>query len=78
MIVTYLKNHNRGYLARIDPTIIPIGQRLMVRAENQPVGMDKVNRVLPFSSTNKLMSPVRSSGGYLFQSTGPRQNSEAQ
>ena len=50
----------------------------MVRAENQPVGMDKVNRVLPFSSTNKLMSPVRSSGGYLFQSPGPRQNSKAQ
>ena len=59
MIVDHLADDDRSVLVQVDSAVILSGNRLVVRSENEPVGMNEIDGVLPFSPAMKGVTPLR-------------------
>ena len=67
MIVGYTHDLDCGYLIRVYPSIIQPWKRIVVRYEDQPVGLDKIDRVLTGAISCQLVSPFRLARRYTGQ-----------
>ena len=59
MIVNYFDDCDCGYPFRVNTTILLSRKRLVVRFENQPVGVNKIDCVVFVPITAELVPPVR-------------------
>ena len=49
MIVDHVQDCDRGHLFRVDPAIVLARKRPMIGFENESVGVNEIDRELPFS-----------------------------
>ena len=77
MIVNYFNDCDSCYPFNVNPAILLSRNRLVVRFENQPVGMKEVDCILLLSFTSKLVSPLWTAFRNQLECLGSSQNGKA-
>lgn len=67
VIVGYARDFDCGYSICVYPSIIQPRERIVVRYEDQPIGLDKIDRVLTGAVSCQLVSPFRLARRYTGQ-----------
>ncbi len=77
MVIGHFDDGDSGHSTDVDTPVLHARDRLVVRLEDEPVGMDEVHRVLSAPLAPKLVPPLRTSGRHQGQGPGVLQDREA-